>query len=209
MAMESEIKFTVPDRRLFAEIAALREIASFEARDKGLIRHRDTYFDTGDLLLLRSKAVFRLRESRNNTTLAFKAQAASADGIYRRIEVEAPADISAGDIERGNLPPAPPVDELQKRFGNISLRTALTAENNRQIIELAHAGIPRFEIALDDVAFTGPRETANILELEVESLGGEDASLRDIGAWLKERFALKSAGPSKYILGMQLAGRRE
>jgi inorganic triphosphatase YgiF len=209
MAIESEIKFTVPDRTVFDQIASLREIAAFEARNRGIHRHRDTYFDTGDLLLLRSKVVFRLRESRKGAVLTFKAQATGGGDFYRRVEVEAPANVPAEDIERGLLPPVPPVEELRKRFGNPSLFPALTVENNRRIITLSRLDIPRFELDLDDVVFSGPRGKAGVLELEVESLGWEDDSLRDIGAWLRARFPLEPAGPSKYILGMELVGGKD
>jgi inorganic triphosphatase YgiF len=207
MAIESEIKFTVPDRGIFDRLVSLREVASFETRDRGIHRHRDTYFDTDDLLLLRAKVVFRLRESRKDTVLTFKTQAAGGGDFYRRVEVEAPTDVTVKDIGSGSLPPVPPVDELRKRFGDLPLFPALTVENNRRIITLSRIGIPRFEMDLDDVTFSGPRGKTGVLELEVESLGWEDASLRDIGAWLRERFVLEPAGPSKYILGMELVGR--
>ena len=35
---------------------------------------------------------------------------------------------------------------------------------------------------------------------------GTDEDLHRIGTWLTERFDLKPAGPSKYILGMNLVG---
>ena len=59
---------------------------------------------------------------------------------------------------------------------------------------------------LDDVTFTGPRGTAAVYELEVESLFDTHEDLETIGLWLSERFELHPAGPSKYILGMELVG---
>lgn len=209
MPIESEIKFTVPDRSVFDRIRALREVAEFDLRDTGLHGHRDTYFDTPDRLFLRSKAVFRLREGRRGAVLAFKTQAPGGGDFYRRVEVEAPAEVSAADIARGVRPAVPPVEELRKRFGDPVLEPALTVTNNRRILIMSRIGIPRFEMALDDVTFSGPRGSASVLELEVESLGWEDAALRDIAAWLRERFPLEPAGPSKYILGMELVGGTE
>jgi len=208
MPIESEIKFAVKNRNVFDQIAALREIASFETRSRGIHIHRDIYFDSPDLLLFRSKAVFRLRESRKGRMLTFKAQAAGGGDFYRRFEVETPVDVSVKDIESGVMPLVPPVEELRKRIGNIPLAPALTVENHRRVIMLSRTGVPRFELDMDDVVFIGPRGTAETLELEVESLGWEDASLRDIGAWLRERFELEPAGPSKYILGMEMVGNK-
>jgi inorganic triphosphatase YgiF len=209
MAIESEIKFTIPDRETLDRIAALREVASFAARDTGIHGHRDTYFDTEDLLLLRSKVVFRLREGKKGAVLTFKAQAPGGNGFFRRVEVEAPVFLTVADIEGGRLPDIPPVQELRKLAGGIALRPALTVDNRRRIILLSKIGIPRFEMALDDVTFSGPRGTARVFELEVESLGWEDDALRDIGAWFMERFPLQPAGPSKYVLGMELVGKKE
>lgn len=206
MPIESEIKFTVPDHETLDRIAALRDVASFEARDTGIHGHRDTYFDTEDLTLLRSKIVFRLREGKKGAVLAFKAQAPGGSGYFRRIEVEAPVSLSIADVEAGRLPDIPPVQELWKQTGHVALYPALTVNNRRRIVNLSKIGIPRFELALDDVTFTGPRGNAHVLELEVESLGWEDAALRDIAVWLRERFPLEPAGPSKYLLGMELVG---
>ncbi len=208
MPIESEIKFTVPLREVFDRIRALPEVAGFQLRDTGVHAHRDTYFDTPDRLLLRSKVVFRLRESRRDAVLAFKAQAPGGGDFYRRVEVEAQTDVTVSGISGGVRPPVPPVEELRKRFGDLTLEPALTVANNRRIITLSRIGIPRFEMALDDVTFTGPRGSASVLELEVESLGWEDSALRDIAQWLRERFPLEPAGPSKYILGMELVGRK-
>lgn len=207
MAIESEIKFTVSGPGVFDRIAALREIASFEARDMGIHRHRDTYYDTDDLLLLRSKIVLRLRESATGAVLTFKAQAPGGKGYFRRVEIEAPVSLSAGEIKTGRFPDCPPVQELRKHTGAVLLRPSLEIVNDRRIIRLCLSGIPRFEMALDDVTFSGPRGKARVHELEVESLGWEDEALTGIGAWLGERFPLKGAGPSKYILGMELVGK--
>jgi inorganic triphosphatase YgiF len=63
-----------------------------------------------------------------------------------------------------------------------------------------------YEMALDDVTFTGPRGTASVWELEIESLIGTENDLERIGAWLTDRYPLEKAGPSKFCLGMQLVG---
>ena len=207
MAIESEIKFTVVDPRIFSRIAALHEIASCAVADRGVHSHRDTYFDTDNLLLLRSKIVFRLREKATGAVLSFKAQAPGGGDFYRRMEAESPADVTIADIESGRLPDIPPVQELRKRAGKVCLAPALAVDNRRRIIILSRGGVPRFELALDEVTFTGPRGSADVRELEVESLGWEDEGLTEVGEWLAARFALAPAGPSKYILGMELVGK--
>jgi inorganic triphosphatase YgiF len=208
MAIESEIKFTVADAGIFDRIAALRKISSFDAADRGVHRHRDTYFDTDDLLLLRSKIVFRLRKKAAGAVLSFKAQAPGGGDFYRRLEAESPSDVTVADIESGRLPDLPPVEELRKRTGNVRLSPALTVDNLRRTIILSRGGVPRFDLALDEVTFTGPLGSVQIHELEVESLGWGDEGLAEVGEWLAARFALAPAGPSKYILGMEMVGKR-
>jgi inorganic triphosphatase YgiF len=208
MGFESELKYTVKDKSIFSKIAKLRDIASFSVRNAGIHRHRDIYFDTTDHRLLKAKVVFRLREMKKYSTLTFKAPAKSGGDFYRRIEIEAHTDATPGDITGGNLPDLPPVDEVRRRIGYASLTAVLSEINNRRIIELSFHGVPRFEMALDEVTFIGPGGTANVLELEVESVAWEDEGLKAVGEWLTERFDLFPAGPSKYILGMELVGEK-
>ncbi len=209
MAIESEIKLSVPDRAIFRRIASLDEIAGFRAVDNGISRHTDTYFDTGDLRLYREKIVFRLRTSDNKNILACKTQGLGREGIFKRIETEAETVITEDDILRGNLPDIPPVRALYEKVGIVGLTKSLCVTNDRRTIHLDSGGTPSFELVLDDVTFYGPRGRASVLELEVESLSGSDEELTEIGGWLAGTFGLQGAGPSKYILGMQLVGGAE
>ena len=207
MAIETEIKFVVHDRALFDRIISLEEIAGYKTIDKGLKKISDTYFDTHDNRLFNGEIVFRMRVLENKSVLTFKAHRESAGSIYRRLEIESDTNADADDIRSGNLPDIPPVKAFLDKMGNVSLSTSLKAENSRYTILLTHKNIPHYELVLDDVTFSGPRGTSSVCELEVESLIGTDNDLENIGAWLKQRFDLQPAGPSKYILGMKLVGK--
>ena len=207
MPIESEIKFTVPDKRIFNRVASLKAIAGYKTVDKGVKPHTDTCFDTRDFLLFRGQAVFRLRRCENESVLTFKFQGTSKDNIYRRIEIEHKTDASVEDIAHGHLPDIPPVKALYEHMGSVKLAPSLTVSNRRRIFLLTQKDIPCFELVLDDIMFSGPGGERGIYELEIESLTGSDDSLKRIGAWLAGRFDLKHAGPSKYILGMKLVGR--
>jgi inorganic triphosphatase YgiF len=206
MPLEIEIKFTVPDKAVFEHIHPLRTICGYTTVDRGVTPHTDTYFDTEDFRLYREKIVFRLRKKSKKTVLTFKAQITSADDIYRRIEFEHITDATADDISRGCFPDIPPAAELIKHMGKVKLSPSLTATNNRHTILLARDNVPLYELVLDDVTFSGPGGEKKVRELEVESMTEEFDDLREIGGWLTERFDLKPAGPSKYILGMELVG---
>jgi inorganic triphosphatase YgiF len=209
MGFESELKYTVKDKSIFSRIAVLREIASYSTRNAGIHRHRDIYFDTSDHRLLKTKVVFRLREMKKYSVLTFKAPGKSGGDFYRRIEIEAHTNATPGDITGGNLPDLQPVHEMRRIIGNKPLTAALSEINNRRIIELSRNGIPHFEVALDDVTFVGPGGTAQVLELEVESIAWEAEGLKAVGEWLMSHFDLYPAGPSKYILGMELVGEEK
>ena len=206
MGIETEIKFVVNDRALFDRIISLKEIAGYKTIDKGLKKISDTYFDTHDNRLFNGEIVFRMRVLENKPVLTFKAHMESAGYLYRRLEIESVTNADADDISSGNLPDIPPVKAFLEKIGNVSLSTSLKAENNRYTILLTHNNIPHYELVLDDVTFSGPRGTSTVCELEVESLIETDNDLENIGAWLKQRFDLQQAGPSKYILGMKLVG---
>ncbi len=206
MAIESEIKYTVPDKALFDTIKSFSEIACYTSVDRGTAQHTDTYFDTSGFRLYHEKIVLRLRITVSGSILTFKAQGPPGEGFLRRIEIETPADITAEDIAQGRIPDIPPFEALYDRIGIVNLSQSLRVINDRHTILLQRGEEAHYELVLDDVTFCGQKGTRKILELEVESLIGADDDLRRIGKWLEERFDLKPAGPSKYILGMELVG---
>jgi len=206
MAVETELKFTVNDRVVFKNIKSLGEIAGYRTIDKGLQKITDTYFDTEDKRLFNGKVIFRLRVIKNKSLLTFKSHKASTCSAYQRNEIESETNANIDDISSGNLPDIPPVRTLLEKMGAFPLSPSLKTENNRYVILLTRNNTPRYELVLDDVVFTGPRGTAAVYELEVESLFDTHDDLENIGLWLSERFELQPAGPSKYILGMELVG---
>ena len=206
MAIESEIKFTVSDNSLFESIKTLGEIAGYRTVDMGMKKHNDTYFDTPDTKLFHGKSVFRLRESAQISVLTFKSHLESPGTYYQRSEVESETVAKADDICSGCMPEIAPAEAFRRKFGDVSLKTSLKAENNRYTILLTRDNKSHYELVLDDVTFSGPCGTAKVFELEVESLSGADNVLDAVGEWLTRRFDLKPAGPSKYILGMSLVG---
>lgn len=206
MTIETEIKFTVPEKSVFDHVASLREIAVYRTEDHGIVPHTDAYFDTADFRLYREKIVFRLRTTAKGSVLTFKAGTPSVDEVYHRIEVETPADITEEDIVSGRHPDFLPLKALHERVGMVVLSKSLGVVNNRRIILLKRGDEAHYELVLDDVAFYGPGGMSTILELEVESRTGSEDDLRRISRWLTGRFDLRPAGPSKYILGMELVG---
>ena len=206
MAVEIELKFAVHDTELFNCIKSLSDIAGYRTIDKGLQKITDTYFDTQDNWLFNGKAVFRLRAIGGKSLLTFKSHKAPTGSAYQRNEIESETSTNVDDISSGNLPDIPPVRALLENVGSFPLSPSLKTENNRYIILLARNDTLYYELVLDDVTFTGPRGTMAVYELEIESLFDTHDDLETIASWLTERFELQPAGPSKYILGMELVG---
>lgn len=206
MPIETEIKFTVQDKNIFKRVSSLVNIAGYKPVDKGVTLHTDTYFDTQDFQLYHGEIVLRLRSLGNETILTFKARGQSNGEIHRRIEIEHRTETTVDDIANGRFPDILPVKALYERIGRVKLSPCLTAKNNRHTILLTKKDEPHFELVLDDVVFSGTGGEKNVCELEIESLTGMDEELRKIGSWFAERYKLKPAGPSKYILGMKLVG---
>ncbi|MFC1607080.1 CYTH domain-containing protein [Candidatus Latescibacterota bacterium] len=206
MSIETEIKFTVPDKTVLARIASLGSVAGYIATDTGTRTHTDTYFDTVDFTLYHEKIVFRLREYEDRSVLTCKAQGVSEGSILRRIEIEEVTLLTPEDLSGGEMPDSRPVRELYERIGIVNLTRSLGVTNNRRTIFLKKDGRAYFELVLDDVDFCGPRGRTVVLELEVESVDSDEGNLLEVGTWLKSRFELGDAGPSKYILGMDSVG---
>ncbi|MCD6308881.1 MAG: CYTH domain-containing protein [Candidatus Latescibacteria bacterium] len=209
MPIETEIKFTVHSMDDLDRLAVLDEIAGFALDAGKTLNILDTCFDTPDLLFFREKIVFRHRRKNDRSVLTFKAQGPAGyenDGIYRRIEVEAPTTLTPNDITSGCRTDHPALAALRERVGDVPIAPSLTVRNRRRLRNLVGGGEALFEMALDDVEFSGPNGKRPVCELEVEKLSGSDDDLVRIAAWLGEHSKLEPAGSSKYILGMTLVG---
>lgn len=206
MRIESELKYAVGDPSLFGEIVALEDLAGYRVLDRGILPITDTAFDTPDRSLYRGAAVFRLRETPEHRVLTFKASRPRHGAAHERIEVESPVTVTPDDIAAGRLPDVPATLAFRERFGDVPLTPSLVTRNDRRILFLHAGDTPVYELVLDTVTFIGPRGEAHVYEVEVESLIGPDNELDRIDRWLRERFGLEPAGPSKYLLGMKLVG---
>ncbi len=212
MSTETELKFSAEGLYTLGEIATLTSLADYDIVDMGIKDQTDHCFDTADHALYRGKVVFRLRVKENGSVLTFKAQKndVGADGnLYRRIEIEHETRASAVDIAAGRLPDIPPTHALIESMGQLELTPSITIGNRRRLMLIMKNDEPRFEMVLDDVTFTGPEGVAKAYEVEVENICGGESELKAVGNWLRAHFDLHDAGPSKYILGMQLVGGME
>ena len=81
----------------------------------------------------------------------------------------------------------------------------LSVKNARRTIDIAHKGEKVCEMVFDSVIFSGPGGIKEIYELEIE-LAGELSGIWKNSREIADKFGLKPAPPSKYMLGMELVG---
>jgi inorganic triphosphatase YgiF len=207
MSTESELKFVVPDKSLFEGILSLKGIERYCFIDKGITEITDYYFDTPDRKLYHGKAVLRLRVTKEKSVITFKTQKKKEGNVHKRNEIESETTASVENFISGNIGGEnEALRAFRDCFGDVEIKNILKNENDRHIIILSRNDIPYYEMALDSVTFTGPGGKAYIFELEIEALTENHEDIEKIGDWLKARFSLEHAGPSKYIHGMQLVG---
>jgi inorganic triphosphatase YgiF len=205
--IESEMKFIPESPSVLKEIERLKSIPGWKIEDGGEHCHIDTYYDTPDRLLYKTGIVLRHREKERYSVVSFKARGEPDTEIFRRIEINAPTDITADELMLKGTH-LEPFSALYESAGteNLDLSPALKVNNCRHILFLVREGQRGIEVSLDTVEFSGIRGKAVLYEIELESISTTDQELREAGEWLREKFDLKQSGPSKYIYGMDKVG---
>lgn len=206
MAREIELKLAVPDGAL----APLADWLDANALPRGEFELRNTYLDTPDHALARSRAALRLRRKGEQWLQTLKTAGSSAGGLAVRNEWETPVDGEAIDLSR--LPEeartllAPLADRLAPVFRtDFHRRTWLIRGDDGDI-----------EAALDRGAIMLPASPASaaasepIQELELEWLSGDAAhaerALQTLGERLRAIAPLTPSDASKAARGYRLAG---
>ncbi|HEU0078262.1 MAG TPA: CYTH domain-containing protein, partial [Longimicrobiaceae bacterium] len=86
-------------REVVRRLAALDALAGWRLEDRGELRLRDVYWDTGDRALLRARCALRLRHEGEGVRITLKAEGREVrPGTADRMELELPW--SAGALER-------------------------------------------------------------------------------------------------------------
>ena len=225
---EVELKLAVvgedPAATLVA-IAALERLGP--ARLGRSTRHviHDRYWDTPDGRLGDRRLTLRLRDVDGRVLFGVKGGGSASDGLFRRRELELPAD-SAGwaEIRRvlaeAGVPLAPPPLDSSEPADWLRAGGLVVTQDRRtdRVARLVRDRDRAFaELALDTTRYRFGERVVTFREVEIEERAGRDTA-RDLGAALLERFPgrLEVATLGKYARGLQLereltgggAGRR-
>ena len=210
--LELEQKYIVADTQPWDQfqdevMGVLRRMGCTVER-QGDVRQRDVYYDTADDALLRGGCSLRMRTAGEAALLTWKGKPAERQGgLFARREEELP--VFDGDLrgERvrtflrsclAELPGTGP--EMLKRCAEV--------ENHRRLVRVADGG-GVYELAFDEVAYTGPAggHPCRERQMELEHKAGGSEGLARLAAALQSALpGLVCAQGSKYQRARTLLG---
>lgn len=198
--MEVEAKFALTTRVEPEQIEAL-DWTPYALGQREDIDQHDTFFDTPDLALSRTRHAVRLREGGRRTVVTLKGPGKVAQGIHEREEIEEPTP--------GPEPNAWPEvvrDRLHTLIGNQPIQPLLQVHNNRRAWDLLHDDEVIGEVALDEGNIAAGDRSEPMHELEIELKGGSRDVLESLSAMIRQHLPAQPEDRSKFARGLALLG---
>lgn len=198
MAAEIELKLTLDP----AALKAFRSSATLAGVRPARQRVLNTYFDTTDCLLARSRMALRLRRMGRRWLQTLKTAGAGTGGLSARGEWECALPDSVLDLALfrdtplAALKDAPRLHQL--------LQPAFTTDFQRSFWVIERAPGQRVEVALDVGEVRCGDRTLPICEVELELLAGDSSSLIALARELAQALPLMPARASKAERGYRL-----
>jgi inorganic triphosphatase YgiF len=214
---EVELKLAVvgaSPHQLFAEIERLEELDGRRLTPPERHRIHDLYWDTPSRDLGHRHLTLRLRDIDGQPMFTAKGSSRSTQGLFRREEMELPANreswaaVSLALRARGarlhesDLTGTDPASWLEA--AGLSITQDRSTE---RVVRYALMGGERIaELALDAVRYRFGAESRDYFEVEIEQLGGGEASTHALGNALMTLFPgrLRPASMGKYSHGLRL-----
>jgi triphosphatase len=195
---EVELKYRVEDLAAAERLLAADRLGPFtggpgRARSTQL---EDRYVDTADGALARAGFAVRLRQSGGETVVSVKSLAhiEGPNGIFRRDELEGPADRIAPPVD---WPASDARSLVVEHAGDAPLVERVTIRQLRRKRQLRSAAT-RVELSLDEVDVVARgRVVERFVELEAELTRGEESELEALGAAIESESGLERARTSK------------
>jgi inorganic triphosphatase YgiF len=204
--MEIELKLLLPGQAEESAVVAYLSKKHYTVEKLDPLRNVDTYLDTFDWSLLKSKLALRYRVSNGTAVYAVKSIGPIEDGIGRRMETEIPLD---GPVE---LPTVIPVKRIRKLVGGIifprKLIEQVQVRTDRRRFRVMTPEGAEIELAFDTSTFSPrglhkPGRTQKLNELEAEILNGPETALEALSSLLTGKFGYSPSTASKFEVALE------
>ncbi len=204
-----------PDRAL-ADLASLDVLAGHELGPPRRHAIRDVYWDTRTGELGRRRLTLRLREIDGEPRFTLKGGGSSDRGLFRRDELEIPADADGWQVVRDELAglgiplPSPPATATEPTAWLAEAGLVPTQDRTTERIArlVYREGLAVAELALDTTRYRFGRQVIPYREVEIEQLAdpGATSAAQTLGeallALMPGQFERATMG--KYARGLQI-----
>lgn len=196
--MEIEAKYTLTEPVSAEQVEAL-DWGAYQLGERHTIDQHDTFFDTSELALSRTRHAVRLRTGGKQPVVTLKGPGSAAQGVHSREEWEEPT----GDHDPDGWPQTIR-QRLHDLIGAQPLQPLLAVHNQRRAWELLKAGQVVGEVALDRGEITADDEHEPMHELEIELKGGTREDLEQVGELVQRQLPAQPEDRSKFARGLAL-----
>ncbi|HHX13606.1 MAG TPA: CYTH domain-containing protein [Clostridiales bacterium] len=176
-----------------------------DADSKETVLMRSVYFDTADRALSQRDIAFRVRMEGTRIVASLKWNGNAVDGLHVCEEVNVPVDDPNCFIQ-----PSPDIFKeseagraMIELIGDKPLTAILEVQYLRRRMRLDDQDTI-MEVAIDTGEILTENGNRPICELEIELFSGDQETVRQLGAQLKERYNLVEMNTSKYARGIAL-----
>ncbi|WP_199883887.1 CYTH domain-containing protein [Anaerosinus massiliensis] len=159
------------------------------------------YFDTEDGFLHKEHLAYRTRKEGAQWVATIKGGGSVCNGLHKRAEWNLCVDDGRPDL-RVFL--QTDVDQaILRELGNKELISIVQTEFIREVVIL-HIDGSEIEIAMDRGSIMAGKNTAPILEIELELKAGHEDAVLKLGDYFMTQFPVKRSDKSKFLRGLEL-----
>ncbi len=196
--MEIEAKYTLSAPTTPAQIEALPWAPYQLAQPETLDQH-DTFFDTVDRALSRTKHAVRVRRANERLLVTLKGPGTVENGVHSRPEWELPTT-----SDQPAQWPELIRSKLHDLIGEQQLAPLFTIRNGRRTWVLMRDDQVLGEVALDEGVIESGGQQLPLHELEIELKGGDENDLHALAAIIGQHLPAQPEDRSKFARGLAL-----
>lgn len=196
--MEIEAKYALREPMTPAQIEAL-PWAPYDLVQPAILHQHNTYFDTTDRALSKTKHSVRLRRENDILLVTLKGPGTVATGVHSRPEWEVPTASAEPDQWPEEIR-----TKLHELIGAEPLQPLFTIHNLRRAWVLLRDGLPLGEVALDEGTIEVADQQLPLYELEIELKGGAPGDLDALATMIVQHLPATPEDRSKFTRGFAL-----